>query len=325
MRLAKVVVSLAALGSLALPAFAQEPLAAPPVMRITVEDIKPGSMGAHDKSVASYQAFFSRAQVVQPRIGMVPVSGDQNQVVYLEGFPSFEALEASDKKVETTVSASPALQAEMEALDKNGGPLRSSQRAMIAVFRPDLSYRPLSASAVGKSRYFGVATTRIKLGRTPDYEGYLKQLNRAREKANIDESTAVYQVTTGAAAGTFMTFTANRSLAEMRHCARRHDGTQQGGRRRARRRGSRPRAAWVDRGHRRGRALGAVFAQPEARHTRGADRLRGPGLLVAEGARQGARRQEGRAEEVAAPGGGRVSLAPRRFVAVSIRLSPVTS
>jgi hypothetical protein len=215
MRLAKVVVSLAALGSLALPAFAQEPLAAPPVMRITVEDIKPGSMGAHEKSVASYLAFFSRAQVVQPRIGMVPVSGDQNQVVYLEGFPSFEALETSDKKLETTVSASPSLQAEMEALDKNGGPLHSSQRTMIAVFRPDLSYRPLSPSAVGKSRYFGVATTRIKLGRTPDYEGYLKQLNRAREKANIDASTAVYQVTTGAAAATFMTFTANRSLAEM--------------------------------------------------------------------------------------------------------------
>ena len=215
MRLAKVVVSLAALGSLALPAFAQEPLAAPPVMRITVEDIKPGSMGAHQKSVASYLAFFSRAQVVQPRIGMVPVSGDQNQVVYLEGFPSFEALEASDKKLETTVSASPSLQAEMDALDKNGGPLHSSQRTMIAVFRPDLSYRPLSASAVGKSRYFGVLTTRIKVGRGPDYEGYLKQLNSAREKGNIDESTAVYQVTSGAAAATFMTFTANRSLAEM--------------------------------------------------------------------------------------------------------------
>ena len=58
----------------------------------------------------------------------------------------------------TRLSASPALQAEMESLDRNGGPLHSSQRAMIAVFRPDLSYRPLSASAVGKSRYFGVAT-----------------------------------------------------------------------------------------------------------------------------------------------------------------------
>jgi hypothetical protein len=215
MRLAKLVAALAAVASLALPALAQEEIAAPPVMRITVEDIKPGSMGTHEKSVASYLALFSRAQVPMSRVGMVPVSGDQNQVVYLEGFRSFAELEAADKKLESAFAASPAMQAELDALDRNGGPLHSSQRTMIGVFRPDLSYRPLSASAVGKSRYFGVATSRIKLGRVVDYESYTKQLNRAREKANIQESTAVYQVTSGAPAGTFMTFTANRSLAEL--------------------------------------------------------------------------------------------------------------
>jgi hypothetical protein len=215
MRLAKVVVSLAAVASLALPVLAQEPLAAPPVMRIIVEDIKPGSMGTHEKSVASYLALFSRAQVPMSRVGMVPVSGDQNQVVYLEGFPTFEALEAADKKLETAFAASPAMQGELETLDRNAGPLHSGQRTMIAVFRPDLSYRPMSAAAVGKSRYFGVTTVRTKLGHVADYEGYVKQTNRAREKANVAESTAVYQVTTGASAGTFMTFTANRSLAEM--------------------------------------------------------------------------------------------------------------
>jgi len=214
MRLAKVVVSLAALGSLALPALAQEPPAAPPVMRITVEDIKPGSMGTHQKSVASYQALFGRAQVPMSRIGMVPVSGDQNQVVYLEGFPSFEALEAADKKLETAFAGSPAMQAELDTLDRNGGPLHSSQRTMIAVLRTDLSYRLLSAAAVGKSRYFSVTTNRIKAGHGPDYEGYVKQFNRARDKASVDASTAVYQVISGAPLGTFMTFTANRSLAE---------------------------------------------------------------------------------------------------------------
>jgi hypothetical protein len=215
MRLAQVVVSVAALGSLALPAFAQEPPAAPPVMRITVEDIKPGSMGAHEKSVASYMAFFSRAQVPQPRVGMVPVAGDQNQVLYLEGFQSFEALEAADKKLEATIGGSPTLQAEMDALERNGGPLHSSQRTMIAVLRTDLSYRLLSAAAVGKSRYFSVTTSRIKVGHGPDYEAYVKQTNRAREKANLAESSAVYQVISGAPLGTFMSFTANRSLAEL--------------------------------------------------------------------------------------------------------------
>jgi hypothetical protein len=184
-------------------------------MRITVEDIKPGSMATHEKSVGSYMALFSRLQAPQSRLGMVPVSGDQNQVVYLEGFPSFEALEASDKKLEAALAASPALQAEMEALERSGGPLHASQRTMIAVFRPDLSYRPLSAAAVGKSRYCGVTTSQIKVGHTPDYESYVKQLNRAREKANIQESTSVFQIVSGAPLGTFMTFTANRSLTEI--------------------------------------------------------------------------------------------------------------
>jgi hypothetical protein len=215
MRFVKVVVALAALGSLAFPAYAQEPTAPPAVMRIIVEDIKPGSMGAHEKSVGSYLAFFSRAQVPMPRLGMVPVSGDQNQVVYIERFPSFAALEASDKKLETTLAGSPALQAEMEALDRNGGPLHSSQRTMIAVFRPDLSYHPLSLDAVGKSRYVSMTTIRTKLGHGADYEGYVKQTNRAREKANADQHSSVFQVISGAPAGTFLSFGANRSLAEI--------------------------------------------------------------------------------------------------------------
>jgi hypothetical protein len=215
MRFAKVVVALAALGSLALPTFAQEPLAAPAVMRITVEDIKPGSMATHEKSVASYMALFSRLQAPQSRLGMVPVSGDQNQVVYVEGFPSFEALEASDKKLEAALAASPAMRAEMEALERNDGPLHASQRTMIAVFRPDLSYRPLSAAAVGKSRYVSMTTIQTKLGHGADYEAYAKQTNRAREKANLAESTSVFQITSGGPVGTFVSFVARRSLAEM--------------------------------------------------------------------------------------------------------------
>jgi hypothetical protein len=215
MRLAKVVVALAALGSLAFPAFAQEPPAAPPVMRITVEDIKPGSMSIHEKQAGSYLALFSRTQAPLSQIGMVPVSGDQNQVVYLEGFPSFEALEAADKKRDAAFAASPAMQGELEALERSAGPLHSSQRTMLAVFRPDLSYRPVSAAAAGKSRYAFMTTFRVKLGHGSEYEGYVKQTNRAREKANIAESTSVFQVTSGGPVGTFLSLSPRRSLAEV--------------------------------------------------------------------------------------------------------------
>lgn len=215
MRTAKIVMAVAALAPLSLPAPAQEPLAAPPVMRITVEDIKPGQMGAHQKQVGQYLALFSRAQVPMNRIGMVPIAGDENQVVYLEGFASFAELEAADRKLQSAFGAAPALQAELDALDSAGGTYHSGQRMMIAVFRPELSYRPLSASAVGKSRYFGVTTSRLKIGRSAEYESYIKQLNRARDKANADLSTAVYEVVSGGPAATFMTFTANKSMAEL--------------------------------------------------------------------------------------------------------------
>src|SRR5262245_50588957 len=109
MRAAKVVMAVAALAPLSLPALAQEPPAAPPVMRITGEDIKPGQMGAHQKQVAQYLALFSRAQVPMTRIGMVPIAGDENQDVYLEGFPSFAELEAANKKLASTFAAAPAL------------------------------------------------------------------------------------------------------------------------------------------------------------------------------------------------------------------------
>jgi len=196
-------------------AAAQEQTSAPPpVLAIGQEEIKPGSMGAHDKQVASYLALFNRANVGASRLGLVPVSGDDNQVLYLEGYASFADLEATRNKSDEIFAASPVLQAELDALDRQTGPMHATQKTLIAVFRPDLSYRPLGTDAVGKSRYFSVTTNRIKPGRYTAYEEYAKQLNRAREKANLNEHTSVYQVVTGAPLGTFVTFSASRSLSE---------------------------------------------------------------------------------------------------------------
>lgn len=207
--------ALFALPLLSVAAAAQEqPAGPPPVLSISQEEIKPGSMGSHEKQVASYLALFNRANVGGHRLGLVPVSGDDNQVVYLEGYPSFAELEVTRKKMEDTFAASPALQAELDALEQRTGPMHATQKTMLAVYRPDLSYRPHGMEGVAKSRYFSVSTSRINSGRTTDYEEWVKQLNRAREKANLDEHTAVYQVLSGAPFGTFMTFFAYRSLSE---------------------------------------------------------------------------------------------------------------
>jgi hypothetical protein len=123
-------------------------------------------------------------------------------------------MEAAGKKMEDTFSGSAALQAEMDALTKQNAPLHDSQTVMIAVRRTDLSYRPLMADAVAKARYLSLTTTRVNVGRAPAFADYVKQTNAAREKANLDEHSTVWQVTSGAPASTFLTLVWNRSLAE---------------------------------------------------------------------------------------------------------------
>jgi hypothetical protein len=193
---------------------AQEQSGPPPVLVITQEEIKPGSMGAHEKQAVAYMALFNRASVDSSRLGLVPVSGDENQILYLEPYGSFADFETAEKKLQETFAASAALQTELDALDRQTGPMHAAQRRWIAVYRPDLSYRPMGPAVVGKSRYFGVSTVRVKPGRFADYEEYVKQFNRARDKANLDEPSAVFQVITGAPGGTFVTFGASRSLTE---------------------------------------------------------------------------------------------------------------
>ncbi len=201
--------------SLPLAAAAQEqPSGPPPVLVINREDIKIGSMDAHNKQVVSYLALFTRANVGGHRLGLTAVSGDDNQIIYLEGYPSFADFEATQKKMDETFAASPALQAELDALNRQTESMHAAQTTMLAVYRPDLSYRPGAMEMVAKSRYFSVGTNRINSGRVSDYEEWVKQFNRAREKANIDEHSAVYQVISGAPFGTFLTFVPYRSLAE---------------------------------------------------------------------------------------------------------------
>ena len=108
-----------------------------------------------------------------------------------------------------------SLRAELDQNTRDGADMHVSQKTSIAVFRPDLSFRPKSIEEVARSRYFGMGVSHINTGRSSDYEAWVKELNAAREKANAEGiHTAVYQVLTGASVGTYVTFTMNRSLAE---------------------------------------------------------------------------------------------------------------
>lgn len=196
-------------------ALAQEPPGPPKVLALAREEIKPGRAAAHARSVASFIAAVGRANAPMYRIALTPVSGDENAVVYVQAFGSFADVEAAHKQFEETVAANAAFKADLERLDREEVDQHASQKTAYYTLRSDLSYHPLSAEQVGRSRFVSISTTRIKPGRVPDYVDYIKALNVAREKAGADVHTAVYQVLSGATNGTFLSFTSMRSLAEI--------------------------------------------------------------------------------------------------------------
>jgi hypothetical protein len=197
-------------------AAAQAPEGPPPVFAITREDIKPGQMGPHEKTAAGYVAMLAKANPDSYRLALVPVSGDQNAVLYTQGFPSFAAVEAEAKATEAALTSNVAYRAEMDRVEREGIAQHSSQRVSYYRYRADLSYRPMSPKDVGAARYVSLTTTRVKPGRLPDYADYLKGLNVAREKAGVtDIHSAVYEVVTGAPAGTLLILGTRQSLKDL--------------------------------------------------------------------------------------------------------------
>ena len=195
--------------------FAQEPNAPPPgMLRVTREQFRPGNMSTHNKQMPAIFALMDKANVGAARLGLLPVSGDQNHLLYLEGFASAADMEATAKKMNDVMGAAPAMQAEADALLGKSAPLHESQTVMLAIFRGDLSYHANTREQTGRARYFNVNVLRVNVGRGTDWADYTKQTNAAREKAGLDEHTAVYQVLSGAPAGTFLILSTMRSLSE---------------------------------------------------------------------------------------------------------------
>jgi len=190
---------------------ASDPQALPKVIAIGREEIKPGRMSAHDKVNASFVAAISKTKSETYWLGLMPVSGDDNSVLFLTGYDSFAAVEA-DRKQTDEIMATAAVKAEMDQLDRQSGDLHLTQKTTFARYRPDLSFRAPQTRDVAQARFMSVTTVRVKPGRIAEYAEYAKAYNAAREKANVAQRFAVYQSVTGAPTGTFYVFSAEPSL-----------------------------------------------------------------------------------------------------------------
>ena len=100
----------------------------------------------------------------------------------------------------------------------NGAPpqaddLLPSSKALIAVYRPGLSYRAdQGAQSFPKARYYDIAIYRIRLGAEADFGKFLKLRGFGQDSINLDKPEIAYQVVSGAPAGTYIVLTPLPSL-----------------------------------------------------------------------------------------------------------------
>lgn len=196
--------------SASLAAVAQTP-GPPPVLLIVREDIKPGMMGPHALEANNVVQIYAKAKSPWHRIAMVPVAGNENEVMYFWGFDSFASMEKSNKDLDTIATVT--FKNDFDKVRPPGEDYHSSQRDSIAVFRPDLSYNP--GADIAKMRYMRIQTVRVKPGHARDFEEGRKILNAAHVKAKIDENMAVFQLVGGAQAGTYLVIIPWNSLDGM--------------------------------------------------------------------------------------------------------------
>ena len=181
-----------------------QPMEPPKLIRIIREDIKPGRGAAHEKTEMGYARAFSRTKYAN-YLAMESITGP-TQAWFFEVYDSYAALENSLK-----IADSQPLKAELDALDAQDGELRTGEREMIAAFQPSLSYAPGPVDP-SKFRYFQVNTIRIHMGHQEDFAERMKLLTGAYQKSKNPQPVAVYSVTSGAPAGTYLLFRGMASL-----------------------------------------------------------------------------------------------------------------
>jgi hypothetical protein len=180
----------------------------PPVIRVYVEQVKPGKNAAHGKAESNIARDFAKANYPAHYIALNAMSG-ANEAWFVEAHASFADVEKSEK-----ASDAPALKATMDQAMATDGEYLSGMRSLIAVYRKDLSHEPANSPRMPKTRYMNVITFRFKMGSEQQLAANLKEMVKIYSSAQLQQPALLYQVISGAPGGTYLLFEPIVSLAE---------------------------------------------------------------------------------------------------------------
>jgi hypothetical protein len=177
----------------------------PKILQIIREDSKPGKSTAHRKHEAAWTQAIVKADPKIPHMLTISSVSGPDEDWFMMGFNSF----ADFEKTNNSFQSNPALAQVMGAYSPKETDFVSESRAVLARYRPELSYQP--DFKLGEYKYFSVLMVRYKLGSGPD--DVHKIVGAAREKAHPDYHSIAYEVTSGMPVGTYIYFTPVKSLA----------------------------------------------------------------------------------------------------------------
>jgi hypothetical protein len=183
----------------------------PQVLRIIRQSIKPGAGAEHEKIGANIARGVARAKYPASFLALSSISGLPETWI-LESHDSFASVEAATTFVETT----PAVKWFLGQYEAQSGAAINEVRRMLAIYRPDLSYRgDQFAQDMPKMRYVSVVLVRLLPARDSDFAEAVRLVKGAYEKSASDQPLVIYQVISGAPGPSYLFFAPMVSLKAM--------------------------------------------------------------------------------------------------------------
>jgi hypothetical protein len=198
------------------PLGAQQPSRPPAVLRIFREDIKEGKGAAHEKTEAAFMQAAAKEHYPCHILALTSITGT-SLAVFLEGHDTIASIAESQAYLDKP---------EFGALDVADAELRTSQRSIIAVYRPDLSYGADQIN-LPKMRFFNIETIRVLEGQGQKFAEVAKTLVGGAEKSGDNQPVATYQVVSGAPNGTYLLLEPMESLKSLDEAPRRQQALRQ--------------------------------------------------------------------------------------------------
>jgi hypothetical protein len=183
-------------------------ISSPKVLVITREFTKPGKDGSpHQKTEGAFVHAMAQYKATDHYYAVTSLSGP-SRALFLSSYPSFAALEAERKSVDSNAPLAAAL----DSANIADGDLLSSTESSMWVQREDLSLNP--GFRVG-SRIEEITQFRIKPGHFKEWEDLVKLVLEGYKKGIPDAHWGAYEEAYGSPGGGFLVIVTMKSAAEI--------------------------------------------------------------------------------------------------------------